>query len=380
MVCTVRLNLEAMSDTATLLRRKFAKSTKGADQALGVVEAALRLSIPRAADDLLAMDVHVTTVTQAQANKAALLEDIQESDLIYLLESGERRGICKVSAGLLAALTEMQMSGVVSPREADHRAPTRTDGIVASQMVDQWMRSAETALQDADKADTLVFSGFERRNLVLNKRNADLTIDPGEFDTLSVQLSLGGGAKTGVLFFATPCETMTETSSDTHENLRAHLPEFKVHLGAVLAKIPVTLDKARHLTEGELLELPPDCLTEVRLVGLDGQKIVTGKLGQLNGYRAVRLRSSSAPPAIGHSPDKPALAGKALPNTQKLSKDPVAPSDKGIAPVADLPDLPEMPSSADMPALPDLPDLPDLPPLDGLPDLPELPDLPDLPD
>ena len=168
--------LDGMSDTVTVLRRKLELAQTGSDTGLSAVDAALRLSIPRAADELLSMDVLVVSVDQGTASKAKLLEEIEETDLVYLVEAGERRGICKVSPGLLAALTEMQMSGRISTNEPPSRTPTRTDGIVAAQMIDMWMAASVAMLEEDGQADALVFSAFKRLNTVLNRRNADLMI------------------------------------------------------------------------------------------------------------------------------------------------------------------------------------------------------------
>ncbi|MEO0944687.1 MAG: FliM/FliN family flagellar motor C-terminal domain-containing protein [Pseudomonadota bacterium] len=366
-----------MSDTATVLRRKVGLAQAGSDGGPNVVDAALRLSIPRAADELLSMDVLVVSVAHGTSGKASLLDGIDETDLVYLIEAGERRGICKVSSGLLAALTEMQMSGRITSSAPPSRAPTRTDGIVAAQIIDTWMAAAVAMLEADGRADDLVFFEFKRLNSVLNRRNTDLTIDPCTFSTVQIELSLGGGAKTGTLSFAVP-EGCGSTASDVSELVMKHLPTLEAKMRAVLLPLPLNVDRARKLAKGDLLELPADCLSALRIEGLDGRLIGSGKLGQLNGYRAVRL----APPRGDKASLVAAPAAAAGLPAPEISTELTLDTPTGLTDLPDLPDaqLPNLPSSGgEEGALPDLPNVSDGGGLPELPDLPDLPDLPNLP-
>ena len=356
-----------MSDSATVLRRKLSPSRPSSVPGGSSVETLLRKTMPRDADDLLKLDLTVTSVIQGQQDKAALLAAIETTDLIYLLEGASgARGICKVSPGLLAALTEVQMSGRVSSSPPAERTPTRTDGIVAGDIIDRWMASAVQAGEDESLSSALPIIGFKRANVVLNKRNTDLSIDPLIFRTMTIEVSLGNQAKTGTLSFAVP-ETSHVKAGETSTaaaQMRRHIPDMVAPLRVVLARLPVGVERVRNLSQGDLLDVPIESLLNVRLEGMDGRMIAPARLGQLDGKKAVRL-------SMGGDQVKPMLAaaaGAAMAEVEpQLSDLPQLPD----LPPDDLPDLPGLPSDGDRSELPDLNDISDLPDLPGLPDLPE---------
>ncbi len=365
-----------MSDGVTVLRRKLAPSRPSSVPGGSSVEAMLRKTMPRDADDLLSLDLAVISVQQGKRDKAGLLDDIQPTDLIYLMDGeDEARGICKISPSLLAGLTEIQMSGRVTSSDPPERVPTRTDGIVAGEIVDRWISTATDTSREENLTDALPIAGFQRANGVLDKRNTDLSIDPQTYRTMTIELSLGGGAKSGTLFFATPEPGGSDSAgqSKAATQMRKHLPQIEAPLRAVLVRLPVGVGRVQRMAVGDLVEVPIESLQSVRLEGMDGRMIAMARLGQLNGMRAVRLAGEEAPRAALAAP----AAEVAVNAAEGLSAE--------LSPVPDLPDLPDIPPADEGTGLPELPDLPDLPaPGDeghaGLPDLPELPDLPDLPD
>lgn len=366
----------------SVLRRKLAPSRAPGARGAGAIETMLRKTMPRDADQVLSLDVLVAGVTMAVCDKTALLARLAPGDLIYRLQGdGEARGLCTLSPGLLAALIEVQMSGRVSAAKPAERAPTRTDGIVAGDMVDRWMASAVAAAADEDLGEVLTFGGYSRANGLLDRRNADLALDPGTYRTMAVDLSLGaGGEKTGTLFFAVPEHAGRAKSSDAGmaARLRGHLAAVDVPMRVVLARLPQPIGRIRALKPGDVIAVPMSALFAVRVEGLDGRLVDRGRLGQLNGHKAVRLSGASGQPR-GKGPRDAAATDAldafreqgALPPPAAAAKLPKPAATGRASPAggASLPGLPDLPG---------VPDLPDLPPLAGFPDFPAPPDLPDL--
>lgn len=268
------------------------------------------------------------------------------------------------------------MSGRVSTAEAATRVPTSTDGVVASEIVDRWLTSATEAVEKAGLVTSFPAAGYQRANGILNKREADLLLEPGQYRVFEIELSLGGGAKTGTLTVALPIvrKTVHLPEMAKADGVRAHLPNLPVTLQVVLARLPLEIGKLRSLAKGDLLDIPAEALRQVRLESKNGKAVGSARLGQLGGYRAVLVAGKD-----GGAPDMTAgLAGVgALPPMPE--EGPTLPDIPPLPATTALPDLPALPVSGDMPALTDLPDLPDLPAPTDLPELPDLPDLPDLP-
>jgi len=131
-----------MSEALSVLRKKTAPA-KAAVPGGASVSAMFKKLMPRVADQAMALDVLVGEVKFGTSDKAAVLEHLADNDLVYLMEDDqETRAICVVTPGLLAALIEKQVSGRVSESEPPDRAATRTDGIVASDIIDRWISGA----------------------------------------------------------------------------------------------------------------------------------------------------------------------------------------------------------------------------------------------
>lgn len=374
-----------MSDTDAppVLRRKLAPPRPSKAPGQGALRSMLAKTMPRDADKLLGLQIAVTEVTPGEARKPDVIKGLKPTDLIYLMKADKAApGLCTLSPGLLSALIEMQMSGRVSTGEAAERTPTRTDGVVASDIVDRWIAAAKAEAAAQDILDRLPFAEHYRAATVPDARNADLALDPGMFRTLSVSLELASGAKSGVLFFAIPVrqERGRTLASGTADEFRDVVREARTALKVVLTRLPRTLAEARRLSVGDTLEVPIDALRAVTLESADGHAVATGRLGQSGGLKAVRITArAEAEDAKAGSTSAPGFMGAALPSGKGAAlPDPGVADAVGPGPNVPGGDAARDPAlSTEVPALSDMEDLPELPDLPDLPDLPELPDLPD---
>ncbi|MEM6387353.1 MAG: FliM/FliN family flagellar motor switch protein [Pseudomonadota bacterium] len=371
-----------MSD---VLRRKL--GVRSADRApKGVsVAAVLRKTMPRDADAVLSLDLNVLDVAGGSREKEDVLGEIGPNHLAYLAETEDRaRGVVILDPALVAGLVEIQVAGQVSEKPTLERPPTKTDAIVVGEMVDAWLATAEKAMAELSLDTSWPMTGFERVEGNLSRREVDLLLEPVEYRTADITLSLAGGAKTGVLRVATPRqeESSGERISTTAERVRQHLPNLPVELHAILTRISLGMKEVSSLAPDTVLPLPEGCLKNVRLETWDERLIRSATLGQLDGNKAVRLQPVAGATVVGMlaAPDAlaPRLETEASPPEAEPLSLPDAPSENpALAGGEALPDLPDLPDIDD---LPDLPKLPDLPAGDGLPDLPDLPELPELPD
>lgn len=351
-----------MSDPAAqpVLRRKLAPPRPSRVPGQGALQQMLAKTMPRDADKLLGLQIAVTGIETGEARKAEVIGALRPSDLVYLMKADRMApGLCMVAPALLSGLIEMQVSGRVSGADPGNRMPTRTDGIVASDIVDRWIASAKSEAAAQDILDRLPFSEHYRAGTVADARYADLALDSGHFRTLKVTLDLSGGVKTGTISFALPVHVTGKVgmAGGTAQQFRQVIREVETQLSVVLARLPRTLEQARRLAVGDTLEIPIEALGRVGLETVDGNRVATARLGQSGGQKAVRILGRGAvEAATPPSKTRSEFLGVSVPGDRGMPGSLALPS--GMPDEDDLPDLPELP---DFPELPDLPDLPELP-------------------
>lgn len=351
-----------MSEVSVLKRKLVAPLAKAlADCA---VETLLRKTMPRDADRLCGLDLVVDDVAFADTEVRELIDGLASTDLVFRLQN-ERgaSGLCIVSPELLAGLIESQLYGYVTNAEAPERKPTRTDGIVVAELVDAWLASA-ISVSAHEGMEAMPFAGYQRQDGVLDRRNVALLIEPGRYSKMIVKVTLGDNAKTGTLCLAWPESVQSGTTSEgMSDRMARHLSKLNAPMRVVLARVPLSMERVRGLAKDDIIDVPLSALVSVKLEGIDGTSITTGRLGQVNGLRAVRLNSERG---------QTTLTAIAAPDVTSRGDPPD---------MAELTTLPDMGGIADIaPIGADLTDLPDLPDLGAIPDVPELGALPDLPE
>lgn len=378
-----------MSD-ASVLKRKLAPPLAKA-LADCAVESLLRKTMPRDADNLFSLDLFVDEVAFDEADKDNLIKGLEDTDLVYRLTNDRKGGgLCVLSPELLAGLLEIQLYGYVSSSALVERKPTRTDGIVAATLVDAWLTNAQE-VAESEGMEPMPFHGFARRDGVLDKRNAALLVEPGVYDQMTVKMTLGDKAKTGTLTLAWPKGTQKDApGSALGKQMERRLANLEAPLNVVLTRLSLPIERVRSLAVDDVIDVPTESLVSVKLEGIDGTPVGIGRLGQMNGMRAVRLNVEKAPIQTALAPPEETPQGmppdmKELSSHPEMSEVPDLPDlpDIDLSDAGELPDLPDLPDPGTLSDLPDLPDIGTLPDLPGdLPDLPggELPDLPDLPD
>lgn len=196
-----------MADTEALpvLRRKLAPTRPRKAPGQDVVQLLLANTMPRDADKLLGLEVAVMGVDAEVRPKAEVVAAIEEFDLVYLMKSEDGpQGVYCVSLGLLSAMAEMLMSGRVSVKEPAARAPTRTDGVVASDIVDRWIESARTEAKAQKVEERFPIGDYYRSTTLNGAKNAEPALDPIDYRTSTISLEVSGGARSGKIWFATP--------------------------------------------------------------------------------------------------------------------------------------------------------------------------------
>ena len=242
---------------------------------------------------------------------------------------------------------------------------------------------------------------------VFDTRPLELMLPDLDYRRLRVSTAMGGDAKEGELVLILPAAPIVERGVDVgdlavraatswSETIRDQVMESTVAINAVLTRTTLPLAAASALKVGDLLHFEAEALERVAIEGLDEGAVALGRLGMVNGNRAVRVSilGDSLPKEEEDLTAQPEPEG-APPESEALmigdTDGPEGP-EPSVMPttVADLPDLGnlsgasdaagDLPDLSDLPELGDLPDLGELPPMGDLPDLGELPKMDELPD
>ncbi|MGX9357178.1 FliM/FliN family flagellar motor switch protein [Roseobacteraceae bacterium S113] len=383
-----------MSDAAhsNVLRRKAsvgqkAKETEGLSPAR-----ALRLSLARAAGDLWELPLTVTGVRHELIGLDEVQTRLPAGRMTLLLDGPDGvRGGLSVDRALLSSVIEVQTLGQVAEREAAERGFTSTDAALFAPLLDTLMERVDILLSGRagaqSKPDGAWIMGYRFGAMVEDPRTLSLALEGQDYHLMALDVDVAAGMRRGEMILCLPesfepLGAMDDEGGNAPGAFAESMSMVSTDLSVTLPKLTVSLSQATALKVGDTLPVTPNALSAVQLRGSDGEIIARGRLGQVSGMRALRLKgrvgsgiASAAPHASFEdtmmqmdATDGPASS---LPHLDAPGTDvvpsglPMADPNDGLAP------LPPMDDMAGGEALPDLPpmdfdteDLPDLPPMD----------------
>jgi len=294
---------------------------------------ALRLAVSKAADGLLGLAVTVSTVEQVKLPQTAIESDIGGTGLLILLDGADgRRGAAMMDQTFLSALIEVQTIGYVRKAQVQDRPLTRTDAAIAAPLIDEMLRLFDVHMAETSAAYTPV--EFRFGDMIEETRALALALEQPDYDRFRITADLGQGAKTGVLDILLPkvpppAPDLTEglEGAENSDTLQGSAMNAPVVLNAVMARISMPLDQVCGLTQGQVLTVAYEAISDLQLLGADNHLVAKVKLGQMNGWRAVRLlgpdgRPDDVPHVIGPAPaDQPQTVPTSSAGSDSLSDD-----------------------------------------------------------
>lgn len=269
---------------------------------------AWKLALARSARNTIGLELGLVELRQSRSSLTELLEMPPERALIAILEGPkDGLGLIVIAPEILAGIVEVQMVGHVSATPPVVRRPTRTDAAMVSGVIDKALRGLEIEL--AQSSDLIWASGFRYASFLEDARPLSLLLEDVTYQVLLADVSLADGAKTGQLLLALPADGRgTAPKAVEAPPSRAAEMVFGAALGeqimsanaelvAVMARMHLPLETLLNLKVGETLELGNASLDQIDLEGLDGKRLVSGKLGQNRGLRAIRISTTASPAA-----------------------------------------------------------------------------------
>lgn len=274
---------------------------------------ALRVSLAKAADRLFGLALTVSTVEQLRLSQTGIEAEMGADGLLILLDGPEGvRGAAKLDVQMLAALIEVQLLGQVRAAEAEARPVTPTDAAMTAPLIDALFEGFAANL--AELVEDHAPGHFRFGDRIEDGRTLALALNAPEYELFRLTLDLGPGAKTGVLRLILPHRPApgpTQKGGDADclaTKLEENTLNAPVILDAVLGRVRLPLNKVCDWAPGALVPLDPDSVTETQLLGARGHVVARVKMGQLDGFRAVRLLLSDGAPAPDPLPDTAPVA------------------------------------------------------------------------
>ena len=265
---------------------------------------ALRVGLAKAAQEVLRLPLVVEGVNEARLSLAELMDTLEDRAMFAVLNGrDEALGLAALSTQVVAGVVEMQTTGRISGTLAPLRRPTRTDAMMAVEFIDQMMIEFETAL--AEELDVIWAGSFRYGSFLNDARPLGLILEDVVYRVFRINVDMGMGAKRGHILLVLPANgrgnpperrgpDVADPGVVWAANLEQAVLATPAQLEVILHRMTIPLAAVMGLKAGDLIPLPMTTLGMVRLDGVGGRKLATGKLGQSRGFRAVRLSLEDA--------------------------------------------------------------------------------------
>ncbi len=394
------------NSNAVLRRKAVAAREVYQARAMSPVKA-LRLALSKSADELLDLSLVVRSAEYEFVTVEQMLEMLSDEQLLILLDGADNSsGVLGFDLSTTAALVEQSTMGRVSPLEPDPRPTTATDAALVAPVIDDVLLRLAMMLEG--ERDMHWVPGYSFGVRIENKRLLALALEAPDFHVFRLNLDLGGVKQGNMVLALQDRAKLSDLELDLRDgtaskaNLGDAVMGAPASIDAILHRVSLPLSEISRLKVGDLIPVPREALSETRLEAT-GRGTCLGhvRLGQVNGFRAVRLTMEELAEArnmVGGRMDESFGSTDQDGSMEGFQQDeggypdlpglpPLAPAmeDSGFPDLpalddGDLPDLPPLGGDAssfddDLPPLGDLAPMGDLPPLEDLPDLSDLPEL-----
>ncbi|MTH77358.1 hypothetical protein GL286_06430 [Paracoccus aestuariivivens] len=305
-------------------------------------ERAAAIALGRAAERTHGLPLFSGTIRFSTMSVPEMPEFLPERPLLAIVEDRSGRiGFVALCPNLLASMIEMQALGRVTSRPAQIRRPTRTDAVISAEFVNALLE--ELGRELSGQSETANYADFRYVAYLDDPRPLSLMLEDGNMIRLSYGFRIGsGGQRDGQILIGLPSDMVQPQPSPRQKLTQLSPPEPEpvappptktlaeaVHktpiaLCGVLYRRSMTLKAIRALQPGSLLPMPNDIIDQVRVETASGQLLARGRLGEKNGYRAIKLQ-----PIDSASPEGPAFAQPAESTVPDTAQNPDPPPPLG---------------------------------------------------
>lgn len=307
-------------DLISAMRRKAGVGRPPPDVTVMSAAKALRLSAAKAAEDVTGMVMQVTDVREELTSTSRLPDVIPDHSLLALLEGPENAyGLAVFSLAVTTSVVEQMTTGNVQKHAPEERKPTSTDSVMCFELIDSMLTFFEQIVVEA--VDPPQVEGYRAAAQLSETRSIPIAFDDIRYRMFRLSVDMGRGVRSGEIMFiypASPPKPKPEPGmqSDWERDFRTSVLKTEAVLETVLHRVSLPLSDVANLEVGMTIPVPHEALSRVEVVA-DGHRISQGRLGQVNGYRAVRVDLNPAElidegGGLGGGSDFPALGAGGL--------------------------------------------------------------------
>ncbi len=304
----------AMTENNSVLRRKLGGSPAEEPAEDRSSIRALRLATARVSRDML--DLRLDVIGGAQGtNQAADLPGLFANDHLLMVFEGEAGVSAAVALGpeLVGALIQQQTFGTLVSLDGQARAFTDTDAALCAPFAEAVLARASELAESAEDRACLQGHRFSTRGQDPASVVISLEGDRFRVFDLTLDIAVGTGQSRLIAVLPEGAPRAREpaqgmVSDGTGETLGHVASNASVRLNAVMCRVPLPLSELSALNPGDLLPLPAYRLDRTELLTMSGQSVGTGRLGRVEGLRAVRVNETTAPETDFTGPSAPRSA------------------------------------------------------------------------
>lgn len=240
--------------------------------------------------DLLVRDAQAECLSQASA-----IGRIPAIAVPHILEGPDGvTGLLVFDGVLVDALIEQQTLGRISSAPRVERPVTAIDAALST----RFAASVVTKLAGlcADRRDAKALAGFACGTPQIDRATLSLAMSAKAYDVLRMTVDLGPGLKTGQALLMFPAIVAEVKSKPRQVNpvMVAILQDSPLRLSASLPSVRLPVRTLLGLEPGAVIPLPDGILSRTQLRDSRKKLLGKGRLGQLNGHRAIRLEGLPA--------------------------------------------------------------------------------------
>jgi len=302
------------------IRRKLDAQTNPLDQDGMSPAKALRVAVLRAAEDAAELEAKLAGFSEEKTTLIDIVQRLEDPYLICLIEGpGGAVGLALWDCQIMSALVEQLITGRVVPSPADPRPPTRTDAAVIAEFMGMMLKVFDDGL--AQIGDAPPVSGFRQVGLLEDSRAVTMALEDIDYRHYRLSLDLADGAKTGELQLIFPWNRVMPAASTGagisrwKTDWRDVVKTTHAPIEAILHRTSMPISEIARLQVGTTILIPAEAIGAMSLEGENRHPVATGRLGQTNGHRAVRVCSMMPLSELKEQllPDGPAVTGLAQP-------------------------------------------------------------------
>ncbi|MGR3495674.1 FliM/FliN family flagellar motor switch protein [Citreimonas sp.] len=252
---------------------------------------ALRRALARTAEDAWSLVLVCSSVQLDMLDQDGVVSALKDGTLLIVLDGPDGAiGLAQVDREILTGVTEIQTIQQITKMPVDTRPLTPTDAAMMAPLLDGAL--AEFVENLAENPLRPQFAGYRFGAMLEDPRSASLLLDAAEYRTFHAEIDLALGRRSGMISLFLPDRTIAAPDKDDASGAEPHreaMLNVPARLDCILSRVRMPLAKAEALKAGDVIPLHASALDGVEVVAANGAVVAGGRLGQMNGARAVRI-------------------------------------------------------------------------------------------